>query len=187
MRWTTGKGGGTMKSLIELNHAGEHGMLLSDCGSYQYRLWREWDASRPALAFLMLNPSAADEHDEDPTLTRCCARAVANDFGRIEVVNLFPLRTNSPDELLSDPDALGPRSLANGAILGSVDRASMVICAWGSHDAAATRAADVLHLLGITCMARKLFHLGLAPDGNPIHPLYVPASARVMQFMWSPS
>ncbi len=176
-----------MKRLIGMDHAGEHGVYLSDCGAYRYRLWREWDASRSTLTFLMLNPSTANDLDEDATLTRCFARAVANDFGRLEVVNLFPLRATSPDELLSDPDALGPRRLANGAILEAVDSASMVICAWGSHEAAAIRVADVVHLLRITGMARKLFHLGLYTDGNPIHPLSVPASRRPEQFTWSPA
>jgi hypothetical protein len=160
---------------------------LSDCGAYRYRLWREWDSSGPTLAFLMLNPSTADNLDEDPTLTRCLARAIANDLGRLEVVNLFPLRAPSPEELLSDPDALGPRNLANCSILEAVDRASMVICAWGSHDAAAMRISYVVHLLCITSMAGKLFHLGLNPDGNPTHPPYAPASRRPKQFMWSPS
>lgn len=176
-----------MKRLIEMDDAGERGVHLSDCGSYRYRLWREWDTSRPALGFLMLNPPTADHLDDDPTLTRCFARAVANSFGRVEVANLFPLRTSSPDALLSHADPVGPRSLANCAILEAVDRASMVICAWGSHEAAASRARDVMHLLCITGLARKLFHLGLTPDGNPMHPLYVPASRRPTQFTRSQS
>ena len=171
-----------MKRLIEINHAGEYGMLLSDCGSYQYRVWREWDASRPALAFLMLNPSAADEHDEDPTLTRCFACAVANDFGRLEMVNLFPLRTTSPEELLTHPDPLGPRNAANVSILDVVDRAAMVICAWGSHKTTAARAADVMQLLRITGMHARLFHLGLNKDGSPKHPLYIAANTQPNSF-----
>ena len=39
---------------------GEAGCILSDCEQDRYRLWREWDASRPALGFIMLNPSTAD-------------------------------------------------------------------------------------------------------------------------------
>ena len=172
-----------MKRLIGTDHAGEHGVCLSDCGAYRYRLWREWDTSRPTLAFLMLNPSTADDLDVDPTLTRCLARAVANDFGRLEVVNLFPLRATSFDELLSHADPLGPRSLANGSILETVDRASMVICAWGSHEAATPRSTDTLHLLRITSMADKLFHLGLNSDGSPKHPLYIAKTTHPRPFI----
>ena len=31
------------------------GVILSDCKQYRYRLWREWDASKPAVCFIMLN------------------------------------------------------------------------------------------------------------------------------------
>jgi hypothetical protein len=83
---------------------------------------------------------------------------------------------------LHDTDPLGPRNAANGAILDMVDRASMVICAWGSHEAVSTRAPDVLHLLRITSMDWKLFHLGLNLDGSPKHPLYIAASTRPNPF-----
>ncbi|TDN62257.1 uncharacterized protein DUF1643 [Paraburkholderia sp. BL10I2N1] len=73
-------------------------------------------------------------------------------------------------------------SLANASILEAVDRASIVICAWGSHEAAARRAADVLHLLRITSMSGKLFHLGLNRDGSPKHPLYIASSTRPKPF-----
>lgn len=171
-----------MKCMTDPDQTVERGAQLSDCGTYRYRLWREWDKSRPTLAFLMLNPSTADHRVDDPTVTRCFARAVANNFGRLEVANLFPLRATNPDELLSHSDPLGPRNLANGAILDTVDRASMVICAWGSHKAVATRAADVLSLLSITSMSGKLFHLGLNLDGSPKHPLYVAAGTKPDSF-----
>jgi hypothetical protein len=171
-----------MRHLTEKNLAGERGAQLSDCGSYRYRLWREWDTSRPTLAFLMLNPSTADHLNDDPTIVRCLSRAVASNFGRLDVANLFPLRATDPDALLTHADPLGPRAAANGAILDLVDCASMVICAWGSHRAAPTRAAEVMHLLRITGMTGKLFHLGLNQDGSPRHPLYVAASAPPQPF-----
>jgi hypothetical protein len=171
-----------MKCMTETDQTVERGAQLSDCGMYRYRLWREWDASRPTLAFVMLNPSTADHRVDDPTVTRCFALAVVNNFGRLEVANLFPLRATNPGELLTHPDPLGPRSRANSAILETVDLASMVICAWGSHEAAATRANDVLRLIGITNMSEKLFHLGLNWDGSPKHPLYIAANTQPNSF-----
>jgi hypothetical protein len=95
-----------MRHLTEKNLAGERGAQLSDCGSYRYRLWREWDTSRPTLAFLMLNPSTADHLNDDPTIVRCLSRAVASNFGRLDVANLFPLRATDPDALLTHADPL---------------------------------------------------------------------------------
>ena len=50
---------------------------FSDCEQYRYWLRRDWDASLPAIAFLMLNPSTADEVVNDPTIERCQRRAIA--------------------------------------------------------------------------------------------------------------
>ncbi|WP_454743327.1 hypothetical protein [Cupriavidus necator] len=38
-----------MKHLSTQTLDEEAGAILSDCEQYRYRLWREWDASRPAL------------------------------------------------------------------------------------------------------------------------------------------
>ncbi|MFT0167544.1 DUF1643 domain-containing protein [Paraburkholderia mimosarum] len=174
-----------MHNLIDSDLAGERGCILSDCGTYRYRLWREWDKALPTLAFLMLNPSTADHLTDDPTITRCMSRAIAGKFGRLDVVNLFPLRATDPDELLKHPDPVGPRRgsiTADGAILDVLEQAHTVICAWGAHPAAAERATEVLRIVGIVGMRNRLYHLGLNKDGSPKHPLYIAASTRPKQF-----
>jgi hypothetical protein len=152
------------------------GAQFSDCGAYRYRLWRRWDKSRSTIAFIMLNPSTADERINDPTIARCLARARASGFGRLEVVNLYPLRATDPNELLEHHDPLGPLVPADAAIVDALDRASMAICAWGAHPAAVSRAAAVLSMLAAAAGSPKLHHLGLNRDGSPKHPLYVAAS-----------
>ncbi|WP_349606116.1 DUF1643 domain-containing protein [Cupriavidus sp. DF5525] len=62
----------SMKHMTTQTLDGEAGCLPSDCEQYRYRLWRHWDASRPTLGFIMLNPSTADHQVNDPTITRCC-------------------------------------------------------------------------------------------------------------------
>jgi hypothetical protein len=172
-----------MQYLTDTDLAGERGCILSDCSAYRYRLWREWDRVRPTLAFLMLNPSTADHLTDDATITRCLSRAIAGGFGRLEVANLFPLRATDPAELLTHADPLGPRISADGAVMDAIDRASMVICAWGAHPAAAERAADVLRIIGMCGMRNRLYHLGLNKDGSPKHPLYIAASTRPKPFV----
>src|ERR1700730_4474366 len=65
-----------MQYLTDADLAGERGAHISDCGTYRYRLWREWDRSLPTLAFLMLNPSTADHLTDDPTITRLIAGTI---------------------------------------------------------------------------------------------------------------
>lgn len=160
----------------------QRGAQISDCGTYQYRLWREWDRCRPTLAFLMLNPSTADHTIDDPTITRCLSRAMKGGYGLLEVVNLFPLRATDPNELLAHADPLGPRNTADGAVMDALDGASMVICAWGAHSSAATRASELMDIFTMVGWRGRLHHLGLNKDGSPKHPLYIAASTRPKPF-----
>jgi len=172
-----------MKRLITQSLAGEAGAILSDCEQYRYRLWREWDSGRLALGFIMLNPSTADHQVNDPTITRCLQRAIAGKYGRLEVVNLFPLRSTDPDGLLTHPAPLGDRPDHNEcAVMDAIDRCSMVICAWGAHKAAPARAAEVLAIIRMCGRGGLLHHLGLNKDGSPKHPLYIAASTKPQRF-----
>jgi len=43
---------------------------------FRYRLGRRW-SDGPVVAFIMLNPSCADEHIDDPSVRRCIGFAQA--------------------------------------------------------------------------------------------------------------
>lgn len=172
-----------MKHLIETNPGCEAGCVLSDCEQYRYRLWRRWALDLPSLGFLMLNPSTADHLVNDPTITRCMHRALAGNFGGIEVVNLFPLRSTDPDGLITHAAPLGDRPDRNeAAIMDALDRCAIMICAWGAHKAAAARATEVLRIVQMCGAGSRLYHLGLNKDGSPKHPLYIAASKRPERF-----
>jgi hypothetical protein len=48
--------------------------VISECGRYRYRLYREWAQSeRMPIMWVMLNPSTADASIDDPTIRRCIA------------------------------------------------------------------------------------------------------------------
>ncbi len=44
------------------------GALFSDDRVYRYALWRTWSPSQPSVMFIGLNPSTADESQDDPTI-----------------------------------------------------------------------------------------------------------------------
>lgn len=139
-------------------------------GSYRYRLWREWDTSRPGLVMIMLNPSTAGAVDDDPTIRRCIQRAQLLGCGRLDVVNLFAFRATDPQQMLMAVDPIGPFN--NGHILDVTRKATgPVICGWGMHGGHRDRDQDVVALLrrhGV-----KLLHLGLTKTRKPKHPLYI--------------
>ena len=86
------------------------GALFSPDRVYRYRLWRRWKPEEPALVYVMLNPSTADEIDSDATVTRCIERARRMGYGGIEVVNLFALRSTDPTALYRHEAPVGPEN-----------------------------------------------------------------------------
>lgn len=146
------------------------GAKFSACGIYRYRLWRKWDASRPTLAFLMLNPSVAGETDNDATVTRCITRAAKGGYGALEVVNLFALISTDPQALYApEIDPIGPEN--DQAITDVARSCETLVCAWSTHARHLDREAQVLGLLD---QLRVVPHvLVINKDGTPRHPLYV--------------
>lgn len=148
----------------------ESSAVISECGTYRYRLEREWDATTGKVAFLMLNPSTADHTEDDPTIRRCIDFAKAWGFGGIIVGNLFALRSTYPRALYTHPNPVGPD---NDAHLAEICQSSIrVICAWGTHGALHGRDRAVYDRL-------ELFDpraLKVTSKGHPGHPLYVAAN-----------
>lgn len=138
----------------------------SECDQYRFGLSRQWDSDRPALFFIMLNPSTADEHRNDPTVARCESRARAMGFGGVVVANLFSFRATRPTDLKRADAPIGDRT---DAVLDHWARSSgMTVAAWGVHGAHQDRGKTVARRL-----SAPMHHLGLTKDGHPRHPLYV--------------
>ena len=145
------------------------GAVFTPCKRYRYRLWRTWDATKKPIVFLMLNPSIADENQNDPTVERCQRRAMAWGYGGLQVVNIFALVSTDPQGLYACDDPVGPEN--NAAILEAVKDAGMVVCAWGTHGEHVNRAREVVELLKAAGISPQC--LGQNADGSPKHPLYV--------------
>lgn len=162
--------------------------MLSDDGTYRYHLWREWDAHRPRVTYVMLNPSVADGLHDDPTIRRCVGFAKAWGFGGIDVLNLYALRATDPREIGWYADPVGPdndRTIMNHVGLNcefaphSIDlgaddyivaRGPILVCAWGARGHGTPRAAAVLALLN----RRGVFTHSIgerSESGAPPHPL----------------
>ena len=69
--------------------------VFSPCEKYRYWLSRRWQEGGRSLAFIMLNPSTADELENDATIERCERRARHNGYGGLVVCNLFAWRATT--------------------------------------------------------------------------------------------
>ena len=66
---------------------------------YRYALWRVWDESLPKLLFIGLNPSTADEINDDPTMRRCIRFAKDLGYGTFIMGNIFGYRSTDPKKI----------------------------------------------------------------------------------------
>lgn len=164
-----------MRTVLSDDLAGKSGAVFSSCMAYRYRLWREWNSTLPTLAFCMLNPSTADEVVNDPTIERCQRRAINWGFGRLEIINIFALRSTDPAALYDDEiDPVGDEN--DRSILECFRRSDRIICGWGRHGALLERGDTVLRML-LDSGPDRVYVLEKNDDGSPRHPLYVPYSA----------
>jgi len=150
--------------------------VISNCGTYRYRLDREWDAGKGTVAFLMLNPSKADHAEDDPTIRRCTNFAKAWGFGGLIVGNLFALRSTDPKALYSHHDPIGPDN--DKHLIEICQSSRRIICAWGTHGKLRGRNRAVHERLKFF----DLHALRVTADGHPGHPLYIAGSAVPQAF-----
>ena len=183
----------------------DSGAVISPCGRYRYRLWREWrdldahndknwqwlgaedGAGTPvgwpkSLVFIMLNPSTADGKKDDPTIRKCVSFARRLKYERIEVVNLFAFRATKPKVVLALTHECDPVGWENQKHVEKVlEKAGMIICAWGIHGNHLAQDETMLGwITGASSLRPKA--LGLTKDGQPRHPLYLKGDAEPLDF-----
>jgi hypothetical protein len=156
----------------------ERDAVISDCGRYRYLLRRTWDARRPRVLFVMLNPSSADAEIDDPTIRSCIRLSKSLGYGSFEVVNLFAFRSTQPDELQRAADPIGPNN--DASIERAIARCDLHVCAWGAHPMAERRATRVRQL--IRSHRPAVFCLGKTKAGAPKHPLYIESGTPLEVF-----
>lgn len=147
---------------------------FSPCRTWRYVLRRRW-APGGAVGFILLNPSTADETQNDPTIRRCIGYAKAWGFGALVLGNLFAYRATDPAVMRVAADPVGP---GNNEALRLICREAegRVICGWGADGVFMDRGKHVATLLrdaGATPQA-----LALTASGQPRHPLYLRADLR---------
>ena len=147
---------------------------FSPCRKYRYALWRVWDESLPVCMFIGLNPSTADEVEDDPTIRRCINFAKSWGYGSLVMANLFAFRATDPKVMKAEPFPVGANNDYYLEELAS--KSSMIVAAWGNHGAHLKRADQVKALLP------NLHCLKVTGTGQPSHPLYLKADLQPITF-----
>jgi hypothetical protein len=161
--------------------------VLSPDRVYRYMLIRTWgtqhefaldDAHAAERAgklvhFVMLNPSTADEREDDPTIRRVCDFAKRWGYEGVVVTNLFALRTPHPSELINHPAPVGDDNAVRTR--QAVERTQLTVCAWGAYGRFKDAGDAMRQFLRTMRPTEFVMHLGLTKDGAPRHPLYIKA------------
>jgi len=147
---------------------------FSDCRRYRYALWRIWDDTKPYVMIIGLNPSTADEMQNDPTITRCISFAQSWGYGGVCMVNLFAFRATVPSDMM---DAISPVGPENDKWLTDLAKAAgIVVAAWGNDGVYLRRSAAV------KAMFSDLHCIKVNKSGEPAHPLYLKGDLEPVPF-----
>lgn len=171
---------GSGSSVCSTDVSIESGAEFSPCRTYRYVLWRRWDWQGYAnqVMFVGLNPSTADETEDDPTIRRCIRFARDWGYGGLLMMNAFAFRATDPKVMKAATDPIGPDN--DEAFGYRRTQVGMIVAAWGAH-CPADREDAVCRAIG-----RTIHCLGRTKAGRPKHPLYLRADTQPEVF-WSPS
>ncbi len=91
-------------------------VVMSDCGKFRYSLHAKaknyLNAKKPKnMIFIMINPSTADDSNDDRTIESCKRIAMHHECSDLYVLNLFPYRTKSVKELTEFLSTASPEVL----------------------------------------------------------------------------
>lgn len=145
---------------------------------YRYLLKRWWGEKSNRVVFILLNPSTADETQDDPTIRRCMGFASYWGYTSADILNIFALRSTDPAALYSTNSPIGA---SNDAWIDSMTMdAKLVVAAWGNHGLHLQRGSTVRFMI----RERRLACFGLTRTKEPKHPLYL--SGRASLFYMKP-
>ena len=144
---------------------------FSACRTYRYALWRVWEGTKPLAMFIGLNPSTADEVENDPTVNRCIN--FAKDWGRyggLCMTNLFAYQEKDRRKMKLHSEPIGPDN--DKWLIKLAREAGIVVAAWGNDGVHLGRSQSVIKLIpNLHCLAKN-------QTGEPTHPLYLDGSLK---------
>lgn len=139
---------------------------------YRYLLIRELNlVTNKTVTFIMLNPSTANETEDDPTVSRCIKYAAKWGFDRLFIVNLYAYRATDPRELAKYHEPIGP--LNDDFICYAFINSEQIVAAWGGQllQDGSERIDRIMQLAKEA--GKQIYCLNINRDGNPGHPLYL--------------
>jgi hypothetical protein len=150
------------------------GAILDEQRKHRFLLWRFW-SDKPRMLFVGLNPSTANEVEDDPTVRRLCGFARDWGYGGLYVCNVFSQVTPNPEQLIDHHHPADWYSLQM-----AMELTALAVCGWGDGIGKIPYGLSRANTVRSTLKNPMCF--GLTAKGNPKHPLYLPKSAKLEPF-----
>ena len=141
--------------------------MFSDCRKYRYTLLRKWDSGNKMCQFIGLNPSTADEINNDPTIRRCIRYAKEWGYDGMYMTNLFVYRATNPSDMKQQDDPIGSDN--DAYLLYISHNVETTIAVWGNGGVYKSRDKTVLSMI------TPIYYLHITQQNTPAHPLYLPS------------
>lgn len=138
-------------------------------GNYRYSLYREWDAEKLCVLWIMLNPSIADRKQDDPTIKKIIRISDKLGFGSLYVGNLYAYICTDSKQLLknSNINYVGMKNYFYTASMINICNTIILGCGRLKNNKALIKMFNFIKPLPVYC-------LKINKDGTPAHPLYLP-------------
>lgn len=163
---------------MQLSLATTRSAEFSPCRRYRYTLRIVWEPSLPLLVVVGLNPSTADESKDDPTLRR--VQGFARDMGRggVLMLNFFAWRETNSALLRQVAEPVGAENTPENFWRWIQSAGGLrPVAAWG------TKAKQLDPARWEMLRRSTRFDcFRTTKDGEPEHPLYLPADLRPRQW-----
>lgn len=153
---------------------------FSSCRVYRYELRVIWDPKRKPKMFIGLNPSTADEVQDDPTVRRCINFARDWGCGGLIMTNAFAFRSTDPKIMLAHPDPIGEENTPEYLRALARNCEGNPVAAWGKHAGSILQPGTPDWHRGFYLRKKmgRLDCLSINLDGSPKHPLYLSKTLR---------
>lgn len=139
--------------------------------SKRYRLWRIWDAEKPKVLYILLNPSVGNATQDDPTIRRLYYFTEKMNLGGFYVGNLYANITPYPKELYQKKLGRDRTNLRH--ITAMSNHCKKVVYAWGQREK---------EPLWLRTIISEPLCFGLTKKGSPKHPLYLNKQTQCIPF-----
>jgi hypothetical protein len=131
---------------------------------YRYSLQVTWKPGN-VVAVVGLNPSIADEQQDDKTIRQCIDWARGQGCGGLLMLNAYSFRAKLPSDLKKAPDPFGDQTPEK---IVEMCKGKRVVVAWGGHAIYRGRGAKIAAAFAKAGM--ELDCWGFNEKGSPKHP-----------------